>query len=192
MCQCGERLGTSEAVPESHESGRTRKDPQPQAYPYHRRSALRWCRVHGNMASDYARYLINPRGLLKHWRRRNSDHYQHKGVLTRRHLRIFDAQFSGHLQKPDKHLPAGTRDIEEQAAEDLVASNSFQPLADALMQYWHQSITVGIHLQLALAYDEAKCRHSQPFVVCLAGLQEVARRCVDLRPPLPPGFFASW
>nr|POF13031.1 dehydrocurvularin biosynthesis regulator [Quercus suber] len=67
-----------------------------------------------------------------------------------------------------------------------------QTVVDALLQYWHQYITVRVHLQLALACEEAKNYHVAHFISCLTASQEVTRRYVSLRPQLPPGFFANW
>ena len=61
---------------------------------------------------------------------------------------------------------------------------------DALLQYWHQYLTVRTHLQLALKYDESQqCAFN--FITCLDACQELARRYVSMRPILPAGFFAN-
>ena len=61
---------------------------------------------------------------------------------------------------------------------------------DALLQYWHQYITVRTHLQLALRYDESQLLAFN-YLACLDACQELARRYVSIRPILPAGFFAS-
>lgn len=66
------------------------------------------------------------------------------------------------------------------------------PSVDALLQYWHQYITVRTHLQLALTYDENKQQFALNFITCLNACQELASRYVALRPILPMGFFANW
>ena len=61
---------------------------------------------------------------------------------------------------------------------------------DALLQYWHQYLTVRTHLQLALNYKESE-QFSFNFITCLDACQELARRYVSLRPILSAGFFAN-
>ena len=61
---------------------------------------------------------------------------------------------------------------------------------DALLQYWHQYITVRTHLQLALKFDECR-QFAFNFISCLDACQELARRYVLMRPILPAGFFAN-
>lgn len=61
---------------------------------------------------------------------------------------------------------------------------------DALLQYWHQYLTVRAHLQLALKYDECQ-EFAFSFISCLDTSQELARRYVSMRPILPAGFFAN-
>ncbi|KAI9728850.1 MAG: hypothetical protein M1834_007237 [Cirrosporium novae-zelandiae] len=61
---------------------------------------------------------------------------------------------------------------------------------DALLQYWHQYLTVRTHLQLALKYDEGQ-EFAFNFITCLDACQELARRYVSMRPILPAGFFAN-
>ena len=62
---------------------------------------------------------------------------------------------------------------------------------DALLQYWHQYLTVRTHLQLALNYKESQ-QLTFNFITCLDACQELARRYVSMRPILPAGFFANW
>ena len=61
---------------------------------------------------------------------------------------------------------------------------------DALLQYWHQYLTVRTHLQLALKYRESQ-QFAFNFVTCLDACQELARRYVSMRAILPAGFFAN-
>ena len=61
---------------------------------------------------------------------------------------------------------------------------------DALLQYWHQYLTVRTHLQLALNYRESE-QFTFNFITCLDACQELARRYVSMRPILPAGFFAN-
>ena len=61
---------------------------------------------------------------------------------------------------------------------------------DALLQYWHQYITVRTHLQLALKDDECQ-QFAFNFISCSDACQELARRYVSMRPILPAGFFAN-
>ena len=61
---------------------------------------------------------------------------------------------------------------------------------DALLQYWHQYLTVRTHLQLALKYHENQ-EFAFNFATCLDSCQELARRYVSMRPILPAGFFAN-
>ena len=61
---------------------------------------------------------------------------------------------------------------------------------DALLQYWHQYLTVRTHLQLALNYKESQ-QFTFNFITCLDACQELARRYVAMRPILPAGFFAN-
>jgi len=61
---------------------------------------------------------------------------------------------------------------------------------DALLQHWHQYLTVRTHLQLALTYDEDQ-RFAFDFITCLDACQELARRYISLRPILPAGFFVN-
>ena len=61
---------------------------------------------------------------------------------------------------------------------------------DALLQYWHQYLTVRTHLQLALKHDEGQ-QFAFNFITCLEACQELARRYVSMRPVLPAGFFAN-
>ena len=61
---------------------------------------------------------------------------------------------------------------------------------DALLQYWHQYLTVRTHLQLALKYDEGQ-QFAFNFIACLEACQQLARRYVSMRPTLPAGFFAN-
>ncbi|CAD6579623.1 MAG: hypothetical protein ASARMPREDX12_009314 [Alectoria sarmentosa] len=61
---------------------------------------------------------------------------------------------------------------------------------DALLQYWHQYLTVRTHLQLALKHDDGQ-QFSFNFITCLDACQELARRYVSMRPMLPAGFFAN-
>lgn len=61
---------------------------------------------------------------------------------------------------------------------------------DALLQYWHQYLTVRTHLQLALKHDEGQ-QFAFNFIACLDACQELARRYVSMRPILPVGFFAN-
>lgn len=61
---------------------------------------------------------------------------------------------------------------------------------DALLQYWHQYLTVRTHLQLALKYSERQ-QYIFNFITCLDACQELARRYVSMRPILPVGFFAN-
>ncbi|KAL9130270.1 MAG: hypothetical protein Q9217_001520 [Psora testacea] len=61
---------------------------------------------------------------------------------------------------------------------------------DALLQYWHQYLTVRTHLQLALKYKESQ-QFTFNFITCLDACQELARRYVSMRPILPAGFFAN-
>lgn len=60
---------------------------------------------------------------------------------------------------------------------------------DAVLQYWHQYLTVRTHLQLAIRYDEDQ-RFAFNFITCLDACQNMARRYVSLRALLPAGFFA--
>jgi hypothetical protein len=61
---------------------------------------------------------------------------------------------------------------------------------DAVLQYWHQYITVRTHLQLALKYDEGQ-EFAFNFITCLDACQELAKRYISLRPILPAGFFPN-
>lgn len=61
---------------------------------------------------------------------------------------------------------------------------------DALLQYWHQYLTVRTHLQLALKYRESQ-QYIFNFITCLDACLELARRYVSMRPILPAGFFAN-
>ena len=61
---------------------------------------------------------------------------------------------------------------------------------DALLQSWHQYLTVRTHLQLALKYDEGQ-QFAFNFIACLDACQELTRRYVSMRPNLPAGFFAN-
>lgn len=61
---------------------------------------------------------------------------------------------------------------------------------DALLQYWHQYLTVRTHLQLALKYKESQ-QFTFSFITCLEACKELARRYVSMRPILPAGFFAN-
>ncbi len=61
---------------------------------------------------------------------------------------------------------------------------------DALLQYWHQYLTVRTHLQLALKHDEGQ-QFAFNFITCLEACQELSRRYVSMRPVLPAGFFAN-
>lgn len=63
---------------------------------------------------------------------------------------------------------------------------------DALLQYWHQYLTVRTHLQLALTYDEGKQQFAIDFISCFDACQELARRYISLRPLLSDGFFLNW
>ena len=61
---------------------------------------------------------------------------------------------------------------------------------NALLQYWHQYLTVRTHLQLALKYHENQ-GFTFNFITCLDACQELARSYVSMRPILPVGFFAN-
>lgn len=61
---------------------------------------------------------------------------------------------------------------------------------DALLQYWHQYLTVRTHLQLAIKYDGCQ-QFAFNFISCLDACQELVRRYVSIRPILPAGFFAN-
>ena len=61
---------------------------------------------------------------------------------------------------------------------------------DALLQYWHQYLTVRTHIQLALKHEEGQ-QFAFNFITCLEACQELARRYVSMRPVLPAGFFAN-
>ena len=61
---------------------------------------------------------------------------------------------------------------------------------DALLQYWHQYLTVRTHLQLALKHDEGQ-QFAFNFITCLDACQDLVRRYVSMRPILPAGFFAN-
>jgi hypothetical protein len=61
---------------------------------------------------------------------------------------------------------------------------------DAILQYWHQYLTLRTHLQIALKYDEGQ-EFAFNFVTCLDTGQELARLYISLRPILPAGFFAG-
>lgn len=62
--------------------------------------------------------------------------------------------------------------------------------ASAILQYWHQYLTVRAHLQLALMQDHSQ-QFAFNFATCLEASQELSRRYAVLRPLLPVGFFAS-
>lgn len=62
---------------------------------------------------------------------------------------------------------------------------------EALLQFWHQYLTVRAHLQLALKHDDGQ-QFSFNFITCFDACQELARRYIALRPILPAGFFANW
>lgn len=61
---------------------------------------------------------------------------------------------------------------------------------DAILQYWHQYLTVRTHLQLALKYYEGQ-EFSFNFITCLDASQELVKRYASVRPILPAGFFAN-
>jgi hypothetical protein len=61
---------------------------------------------------------------------------------------------------------------------------------DAILQYWHQYLTVRTHLQLALKYYEGQ-EFAFNFVTCLEACQDISRRYTAIRPILPGAFFAN-
>ena len=61
---------------------------------------------------------------------------------------------------------------------------------DAILQYWHQYLTVRTHLQLALKHYEGQ-EFAYNFVTCLDACQDMAKRYTTTRPVLPGGFFAN-
>ncbi|RMY58676.1 hypothetical protein D0863_12190 [Hortaea werneckii] len=60
--------------------------------------------------------------------------------------------------------------------------------SSAILQYWHQYLTVRTHVQLALNTNQ---QFAFNFATCMEASQALARRYTALRPLLPIGFFAS-